>query len=399
MEQSNQIPTSNYEAFRQHLLNPNKPFELSTQEGKVLRIQKNLVISYISDSTGCGHIRNIFPMTYLNSIFGKTGRFNIIISPIMLFQHDILLRTRSIFFQRTMAPGHVQAVRMYKDAQKKYGFKMVYDIDDFIWDGPDVGETIPDYNFGKRTITPEVQKSSIEIMNEMNTVCTSTQFLADYIRTHGVTKPEIKVVYNAVAQYFWGPQRKKPIKDKIRRPKVIYTGSPTHYNNQTKLKGDWENSWTEWVIKNVQENKIEFCCMGGLPFFFEPIKDRIKVVGWVNSYQYHLPIKDFRADIGIAPLVQNYFNYSKSDIKHIEYCALGILSIGTVFTNGKPSPYDNNFVKVKDNCTAQDIDNIIAEYTEPEKYNQVIKQQYEVLDKEGRWLESPQYVKMITDIL
>jgi len=399
MENQQQIPTSNYEVFRQHLLNPNTAFELSVQEGQIMKIQKNLVISYVSDSTGCGHIRNIFPMTYLNSIFGKTGRFNIIISPVMLFQHDVLLRTRSIFFQRTMAPGHIQAVKMYKDAQKKYGFKMVYDIDDFIWDGPDEGETIPPYNFGKDGITPEVQKSSLEIMNEMDVVCVSTDFLGQYIRNHGVTNPKIITVYNAVPQYFWGPQRKKPIKEKLKKPRVIYTGSPTHYHQMKKLKGDWENAWCEWVIKNVENGKIEFCCMGGLPFFFEGIKNKIKIVDWVNSYQYHLPIKDFRADIGVAPLVPNYFNYSKSDIKHIEYCALGILSIGTVFTNGRPSPYDNNLLKVPNNCSVQDIDRLVDEYTEPENYNRIIKQQYEILDKTGRWLESPEYVKMITEIL
>jgi len=396
---SNPLPTSNFEVFRQHLLNPNKPFEQSTQQGNVVKIQKNLVLSYVSDSTGCGHIRNIFPMTYLNSIFGKTGRFNIVISPIMLFQHDILLRTRSIFFQRTMSPGHLKAIQMYKDAQKKYGFKMIYDIDDFIWDGPDEGETIPEYNFGKQGITTEVQKSSLEIMNQMDVVCTSTDFLGNYIRDHGVTKPKIVTVYNAVPQYFWGPHRKRPIKNKIEKPRVIYTGSPTHYNNQTHLKGDWENAWCEWVLKNVKDNKIEFCCMGGLPFFFESIKNKIKIVNWVNSYQYHLPIKSFGADFGIAPLVPNYFNYSKSDIKHIEYCSLGMVSIGTTFTNGKPSPYDNNSVSVNDKCTFQDIQNVFDEYCEPENYNRVVKEQYAKMDADGRWLESNKYVKLLTGII
>jgi hypothetical protein len=393
------MPTSNFEVFRQHLLNPNKPFDLSVQEGNVMKVAKNLVLSYVSDSTGCGHIRNIFPMTYLNSIFGKTGRFNIMISPVMIFQHDVLLRCRSIFFQRTMAPGHIQAVQMYKDNQPKYGYKMVYDIDDFIWNGPDEGESIPDYNFGKDGIKEDVMKSCLEIMDKMDVVCVSTDFLGQYIRDHGVIHPEIKTVYNAVPQYFWGPHRKRPIKEKITRPRVIYTGSPTHYNNQKRLKGDWENAWTEWVIKNVMDKKIEFCCMGGLPFFFESIKDKIKIIDWVNSYQYHLPIKEYRADIGIAPLVPNYFNYSKSDIKHIEYCSLGILSIGTVFTNGKPSPYDNNFLKVTEKCSVRDIDLIVDEYTEPDNYNRIIKQQYQMMDKNGRWLESPGYVKMITDII
>ena len=403
MGQPNQIPTSNFEVFRQHLLNPNKAFEASVQEGQIMKIQKNLVISYTSDSTGCGHIRNIFPMTYLNSVFGKTGRFNIIISPVMLFQHDVLLRTRSIFFQRTMAPGHVQAVKMYKDAQKKYGFKMIYDVDDFIYDGPDEGESIPDYNFGKKGISSDVQKSSLEIMNQMDVVCVSTKFLGEYIRNHGVTNPKIVTVYNAVPQYFWGPQRKKPIKEKLKKPRVLYSGSPTHYNNQTKLKGDFENIWCEWVIKNIESGKINFCCMGGLPFFFEGIKNKIKVVNWVNSYQYHLPIKDFRPDFMIGPLVPNYFNYSKSNIKATEAYSIGSVFIGNTWKGTKyskfPSPYDDCPVSVPYDISFSDLDNIFWDLTEPINYNKILQEQYRIMDTGGWWLESEKYVKMWTELL
>jgi hypothetical protein len=70
-----------------------------------------------------------------------------------------------------------------------------------------------------------------------------------------------------------------------------------------------------------------------------------------------------------------------------------------VFTNGRPSPYDNNLVKVQNNCSVQDIDKLVNEYTEPENYNKIIKQQYEIIDNNGRWLESEKYVKMLTEIL
>lgn len=393
------VPTSNLENFKLHLSSPNIPFPIQEAEiGEIAKVQKNIVISYVSDSTGCGHIRNIFPMTYLNSLFGKSGRFNVIISPVMILQHDILMRTRSIFFQRTMAPGHIDIVKQYKQLQPKYGYKMIYDIDDFIWKGPDEGECIPDYNFGGYNITDEVRQSALDIMNMMDLVCVSTDFLGEYIKKKGVNVP-IKTVYNTVPQYFWGNQRKKPIKNKIEKPKVIYTGSPTHYFNEKRLAGDWENAWLEWVLKNVRENKIEFFCMGGLPFFFEEIQHKIKIIQWVNSYQYHLPIKNFKPDFGIAPLVPNYFNYSKSDIKHIEYCAVGALSIGTIFRNGKPSPYDKNFLKVYDDCTVEDIDELFWKYTEPEFYNDILKKQYQMLYDTGRYTESEKYIKLLTDIL
>ncbi|HAT75367.1 MAG TPA: hypothetical protein DCS19_00590, partial [Flavobacterium sp.] len=395
-------PTSNFEIFRQHIMNPNKPFELSVQEGDIMKVQKNLVLSLASDSTGVGYVRNIIPMTYLNSVFGKTGRFNLLLSPTMIFQHDILLRSRSILFQRTMNPQQISSVQMYKDNKAKYGYKMVYDVDDFIWEGEDKGEAIPDYNFGKIGINKEVQQAALTIMNMMDTVCVSTKFLGDYIRSHGVDKPEIKVVNNVVGKYFWGPQRKKAIKSKLTKPRVIYTGSPTHWNQEKKLKGDVENAFCEFIIKNVMDNKIEYTQMGGLPFFFECIANKIKVIEWVNTYQYPQVIREARPDFSIGPLVPNYFNYSKSDLKAIESYAYGAVFIGSTWKGTEfeknPSPYDDCPVNVPYNITVDDLDRQFWELTEVDNYNRVIKQQYDILDNTGRWLESEKYINMMTQI-
>ena len=43
-------------------------------------------------------------------------------------------------------------------------------------------------------------------------------------------------------------------------------------------RGDWNTALCDWVIKNVQEDKIDFICMGALPWFWEPIKDKILAV-------------------------------------------------------------------------------------------------------------------------
>jgi hypothetical protein len=392
------LPTSDIETFKKQLSNPNK--NISGQQSiqrNVSKVKKNLLLSYVSDSAGCGHIRNIFPMMYMNAVFTRGGNLIPVVAPFFMHQHDILIRTRAIFFQRQMSFSQLPHVMQYKNNQEKYGYKMVYDFDDFIWSGPDDGERIPSYNQASINIKDENRKSSIEIMNQMNTVCVSTEFLKMYLSTHGVNRP-IEVINNTVPKFFWGGSEKGEIKEKIKKPKVIYTGSPTHYSNERKLKGDWENEWAEWVIKSVLDNKIDFVCMGGLPFFFERIKSKITVVDWVNSFQYHVVVKSHKPDFGIAPLVPNYFNYSKSDIKHIEHCAVGAVSIGTYFTNGKPSPYDNNFVKVPDNITIDGIDEIFDEYTEPERYNEIIKRQYKMLDDDGRWLESPKFINKLASL-
>jgi len=399
-EPTTNLPTSNIEEFRNQLLNPNVAFQ-KQQRNDILKIQKSLVIAYTSDSTGCGHIRNVFPMTYLNAIFGKSGRFNLLLAPTMPFmQPDLLARTRTIYFQRWMAPELIPIAKRYKEFQSKFKYKMIYDIDDFIWKGTELGECIPEYNFGNTGITDAVRAACNEIMSMMDIVCVSTEFLKTYIRDKIGIKNEIRVVPNAVARYFWGPEIRQPITKKIEKPRVLYSGSPTHYHNGIKLRGDWDNQWCDWIIKNVKDNKIEFICMGGLPFFFEELKDRtnFKVIDWVNSYLYHLPIKEAKPDFSIAPLVYNYFNMAKSSLKYTESCAMGAVFMGTVFTNNKPSPYDICPIKVPDTATVEHIDDIFWKLTEPEIYNSLIQQQYTYLNDSGLWLESPQFIKQLTDI-
>ena len=78
--------------------------------------------------------------------------------------------------------------------------------------------------------------------------------------------------------------------------------------------------------------------------------------------------KNVEADIGIMPLIPNNFNHAKSDIKYIEYCAMSLPAIGSVFTNGLPSPYDDCELTVPDNCTVDDIDEVVEKLREPEFY-------------------------------
>jgi len=369
-----------------------------------VRIQKNMILSFISDYSGCGHIRNVFPMNFLNGVFGKNNQLINLVSPIWLWQQDLLLRARTLYFQRQMTPQHFELLSKYKEMQDKFKYKMVWDIDDFIWghnekQGGTKDDGVPSYNFGWPNITDEVKESSVKIMNLMDTCLFSTQFLADYAKNELGVKADCKVLPNAIPMYFWGNVMKNDITERIEKPRVLYTGSPTHYSNQHKMLGDWDNAWKEWVIKNVKEDKIEFIVMGGLPWFFEEIKDKIKVVDWVDSFRYHIAVKEQKAHFGIMPLVPNNFNHGKSDIKYIEHSADGVVALGSIFTNGKPSPYDNCEVTVPDNVSVQDIDDIFWPLTEPENFNKVKNAQYNKLNNEARFIEHPEYVKYLTSLI
>lgn len=395
----NILPTSNLDTFEKQLKNPNTHIPAENQESSIVKLAKNIVLACPSDSTGCGYIRTIFPMTYLNALYGKTERFKLFMTPFPIYQHDILMRTRTLFLQRWFDKGLIKSMEEYKKNKSKYNYKIVYDIDDFIWYGDREGELIPEYNFGSEGISKQVGIDTNGIMEMADQITVSSEFLGKYIKETCKVTPPIYFLPNVVNQYFWGSARKRPIKEKIVKPKVLYTGSQCHYHNGKKLLGDFEGLWQEWVIKAIKDNKIDFCVMGGLPWFLEGVRNKIKIVDWVNSYSYHRPILDFRPDIMIGPLVENYFNASKSDIKYIEACAAGAVFIGSTFTKGLPSPYDKVYLTVPTSGTAQDIQDRIDYACEPDNYNKILKFQYDMLQIDGRWMESEQNVKHWANIL
>ena len=122
------MQTSTFEQFRQSI----DDIAGIQKAQNMIPVKKSVLLSFVSDSSGCGFIRNIFPISYLNAVYGKNSDIVPIITPIFVWQHDILLRTKAIYFQRQMSPEQLKAVRQYKEHQKQYHYKMVWDIDDFI---------------------------------------------------------------------------------------------------------------------------------------------------------------------------------------------------------------------------------------------------------------------------
>lgn len=394
------LPTSDISRFRQHLLQPNISQGLSQQAPTLSKVDKNLVLAHSSDYAGCYFYRVSQPLNYLHSIFAKDGNLQVILSNPLIFQHDILLRAKSLFLQRLMSPQHLDQIKQMKELQKKYGFKMIYEIDDYIFKGNDVGEEIPIYNMGREGITEQIMTCCMEIMKQCDLITAPSQFLLDYINKNlGVNVPTF-FLPNVASQVTWGTKRKKPITEKIKVPKILVASSPCHYSTQNKHLGDFEGAWCEYLIKNVRESKIELTVMGGLPWFLEPVKNRIKVIDWVNSYMHSQALLGCKTDFLVAPLIDNYFNASKSDIKYVEASASGNFFIGSVFSRGKlPSPYDHCHTTISDKCTVEDIRALIDHCSEPDVYNKGLQIQYKWMKDEGRYLESSKNIQRWTSIL
>ena len=170
---------------------------------------------------------------------------------------------------------------------------MVLDHDDLLWgknelyEGGNEQEGVTSYNNVWKYFDENVQKTATDIMNCMDTLLFSTQYLADYAKNILNVNPPCLVIPNTVPRAYWGQSHRfnklNTEKEKIEKPIVLYAASPSHYNNTTKNKGDWSDEWIKWVIKSVNEERIELVLIGGLPFFFECIKEKSQNLSFCSN--------------------------------------------------------------------------------------------------------------------
>ena len=407
--------TSTLEEFRDQLNHPNEHranFSVPS-EAKLVKVKKTSVIVFQSDSGGTAQIRNLFITNYLNSVYTRSRSVYFINMPFFFDTHNLLFGARAIMFPKVMDDAGIEAMKRLRVLKAKYNYKMVYDIDDFVWFGEDKGERFPTYNSASTVISKKIAENVTTAMTLVDEITVSTDFLKSYITNTLKIKTPVTVIPNCVPRYFYAGCEVFPITEKLIKPRVIYTGAQGHYCMQSKPSytaedyGDFANSaWLEWIIKSVKEDKIEFICMGcsntatGLqpPFFFEPIKDKIRMIAWVNIYKYHQAIIDAKPHFSIGPLVSGeYFNYAKSDLKFVESAAYNAVFMGSTFTD-MPSPYDNCFATVPETMSVDALDTMFDKLCEPEEYNRIIMQQRAMLDS-GRWLESKEYINKFLSVL
>lgn len=364
---------------------------------------KNLVLIYTGDTSGCSHVRLRYNAAWY------CGHEHLGFVPVLLpfptFDPAYLARAKAIIIQRPVSPGHVDLVKRYKALQPKFGYKLVSEFDDQVWEID--GQGIPEYNTASLHFdikgTTAVCEQTLPLFDEL---IVSTEYLKRKLLERFPVK-NVTVIPNVVPRFLWSYPRKQNITEDLVKPTVLYSGSPCHYRNPvparkpspqepqgfpgiTALKGDMDNAWCDWVIKNVKEDKIRFIVMGALPWFWEEIKDKIKFIPWADSQTYPRLVQQEHADFQIAPLVNNVFNKCKSALRHTESCAAGTILLGTVFSADKDSPYEecNDACKIPDNFTVEQIDEKFWALCKKDKYNEVLNWQYDFVNNNGYWLES-----------
>lgn len=356
---------------------------------------KDVIIAYPADRSGCGNIRIINPMNYLNS----TGIHPTIVSNIIVHQNEnILPRVKTLWFQRPFGIEHGKDFMINKEVYRNKNVKLVIDHDDMLFgknekQGGSKETGVPSYNNAWSFITEKSQENHVEVMNLVDRITVSTDYLGNMLRNIGVST-EITTLPNVVPMYLWGKEKRPDVPISVKKPRVLYTGAPLHYSNREKLKGDFENAWFDWIYKSILDDKIDLFIFGvEVPWFLVPVAHKVHLLKFCNYLDYPNVVRNVKANLGIAPLVENEFNRCKSDIKFLEYAACGIPFLGSSFNAGN-SPYEK-YNTVGQDVTPEQIEERVKFMMDAQNYNAIKNNQYKTLVDEGRYLESNQYISLL----
>jgi len=293
--------------------------------GKVLRKIKRPArigfLGYLGDVQGCGTIRVMYPFMLLNHVREKDLQFNTQYISAYITEPNFYKDFTFVQFQRSATDQHVNLYKHFKSqVQSKYKIPLVYEIDDLLID-------IPEWNYA----SPYYKKMESNVkwlMEQSDGMITSTPRLAEIYKQYN---KKIEVIPNHLPKFVWQDifpaHEYKKERDKI---KILWAGSQNHFampeiiGNDIK-GGDFGKELMSFIRKTT--DLYEWHLMGAMPTELRGLKDKIRFHSWENIFNYPRKLKAIEPDICIAPLMDNVFNSCKSNIKSLEYAALGSSSV------------------------------------------------------------------------
>lgn len=345
---------------------PEKPRELALPR----------FLNYYADYSGCGHWRMIWPEQVLNAhskavVHGTT---------VMNLDPRYYVMAKSVRIQRQATKQQLEFVKMLKEISKQNGMRLIYEIDDICF-----SEDIPEYNKYKPAfVNPEIRESAQAIMAMCDEITVTCKFMKDYYMEKTGNK-NITVIPNFMPKFWIGnhfdlTKNMNNLDKHKKKPRILYAGSGAHFDvdNRVKQRDDFHHV-NEVIRKTV--DKYQWVFLGAFPL---PIVDLIKsgkveFRQWSRLFDYAENISNLDVNMMVAPLQDNTFNKSKSDLKYIEACAFGLpIACQDLVT------YENAPIKFK---TGDEMINQIEEtLKDVSKYKATCKKARQYA--ETRWLET-----------
>lgn len=209
--------------------------------------------------------------------------------------------------------------RTFEDHQRNYwvslrraipGLRLVMDFDDLLWNPCPLSSFKP---------TPMMLKNLDIVANLSDVLTASTKPMADALWHR--YKKKARIIPNMVDEgIFRRPVRRSPRE----RMRIVWAGSATHQRDMMLIE--------DAVLKTA--DKYEWHFMGWMP---DSLKGKVRYHDGVDMAQYIEKLASIRAHVSVAPLAATAFNKCKSNVKLLEYGALGMATIASAVYPYKPS--------------------------------------------------------------
>lgn len=335
------------------------------------------IINFPSDKDGCGHHRTYIPFNYLNS----AHNYNVTNLGEFLFDLNYISKSKYIRFQRQVTEAQKKVIFEYKKilARTQSPCKLVYELDDVVHEIEQ--SNVVAYQF----YTKIKRDNLVYILKTVDKVTFSTQFLKDYYKDKFGIENSV-VIPNFLPKYLYADKGRRDKYRKGKKPRILWTGSASHVGKGGDL---------EFLVPLMKKTKDEFewVFLGTIP---HELEGRCEFHPWSNFYSYPRALDEINADMAIAPIADNTFNCGKSDLKLLEYTAVGLpavfSSIGSAI-----GPYD----MVDGLCAVQNKEDLwysaIKEMaTDETKWSTYLKAGRTELNK--RWLEDEQNIGLYKQV-
>lgn len=307
----------------------NKSFKFPSRNSKFVK-PPNLprYVHYNADISGCGFWRmhwladqlSINKKAMVNSVHQMIldPRFYGGVSAVRLQRQCNETQYKFINFLKKVSEA------MYKSIGKS--FKLIWEVDDVV--GPP--HSIPDYNKYKDGFTsPFLIETVKRIVHECDEITVVSKRMAKHY-SEWLSHDKITVIPNYLmrdwADGYYDPNKVMESYDRNKnKPRIGYAGSPTHFD--VSGRNNWKDDFShvvEDIIKKV--NDYQFVMFGGYPKILDPYvkSGQIEYHPWSSLSQYMRILNNLDLNIMIAPLLDNDFSSSKSNIKLLEASALGL---------------------------------------------------------------------------
>ena len=302
-----------YQNFHQQ---KSQKMEMTPPEANIPR-----VLQYYADYSGCGFWRMIWPEHLLNAF----NYYTVHGSTVMNLDPRYYINTKVVRIQRQATIHQLEFVKFLKQISKEIGFRIIYEIDDIVF-----SEDIPDYNKYKPAFTdPQIRKNCQDIMNLCDEITVTCKFMKDYYMEKTGHK-NITVIPNFPPKFWLGhffdeKQISSNYDTYKKKPRIFYAGSGAHFDVDNRVNQNDDFAHVNKVIADTVD-KYQWVFLGAYPLPLQYLvkSGKIEFHPWSNLYFYGEKIKNLRVNMMIAPLQNNNFNKSKSDLKLIETNAFGL---------------------------------------------------------------------------